>query len=746
MKKNRSKVINKAVAALLIVVQICSFTNFPVLAAELKELTSARHGIVLDDESADPESTEAPAVESEPVSEEPGETADDPAEDLPGTDEPAPEEPVPDEPVTGDPDGEDPDPAEPTEPGDGTTEPDVTPEPEEEPSVEPGPAMPAAHFTGVANRVTAEVDAPEGAFPEGTTMKVVAVRDKEVIANVAEAADSDVSDVVALDISFWYNGVEIEPQQPINVKLTSAKIEQADEAKIVHVDDSGEAKVIEEAEISGKTAEFSSDMFSVYAVIVTLVPRLTVVFKNGDTELASPIIKEADTAEEVEEIIYDPGVGAIGAGQVFNGWTTDEEYTNESTFLTIDQVRTAAMSTVAGLDSDATVTYYAGIFNQYTVTYVDGGGITVGAEVAETPSRLTEAPYTVNQGYNTDDTHNFEGWIAIDGSSNIKDYPAGAQTETVGEETVYYYTNGTEITLTGNVKFSVEAPEGHWLVFDENGKGATYNAPRFIKSGETTSDADLLEMVRNGYTFGGWYKDAACTAGNEFTFGGTISETTTIYAKWTAIESAPYTVIIWKQNVAGDDYDFVEAVRASGNVNTTPTAVNTSNGRVTGATYNGETGFHYKNTDQASKTITPEGNTVVNVYYDRNEYTLKFQIYDYVYTPTTSTSNNQTQYGLVDGQYVALTRHGRNNNYYWTYGDTYWSEGTRYEGTRYTRSWDRSWQTIKEVTALYGQNIRNYFPIVGTNGVTYTGASWQPNGSSIFNNNNYILLNLSHQL
>jgi hypothetical protein len=46
---------------------------------------------------------------------------------------------------------------------------------------------------------------------------------------------------------------------------------------------------------------------------------------------------------------------------------------------------------------------------------------------------------------------------------------------------------------------------------------------------------------------------------------------------------------------------------------------------VEGATYKGENGFSFKSTDQASKTVITEGSTVVNVYYDRNEYTLTFQ-------------------------------------------------------------------------------------------------------------------------
>ena len=52
------------------------------------------------------------------------------------------------------------------------------------------------------------------------------------------------------------------------------------------------------------------------------------------------------------------------------------------------------------------------------------------------------------------------------------------------------------------------------------------------------------------------------------------------------------------------------------------------------------------------------------------------------YVPTNN--NNGTQYGLVDGEYVQLTRRGGGtyfNPYYWTYGN----QQTRYDGVRYTR-------------------------------------------------------------
>ena len=52
----------------------------------------------------------------------------------------------------------------------------------------------------------------------------------------------------------------------------------------------------------------------------------------------------------------------------------------------------------------------------------------------------------------------------------------------------------------------------------------------------------------------------------------------------------------------------------------------------------------------------------------------------YVYTSSSATDEHG-MYGLVDDEYVALTRHGKKNNYTWTYGDN-----VSYTGTRYTRA------------------------------------------------------------
>ena len=746
---------------------------------------------------AQPKAEPAPAAEPEPPAEEPEAPVEAPVE------EPAAEEPA-EEPVEA--------PAAPTE------EPEApAPEPEA-PAAEPAPEAPAEELSPAivqelkVGKLTVSIDAEPGAFPEGTKVKAKKADLKDVQKSVDDAEDVSGKVLVAVDITFTLKGEELQPAEGKSVKVSISAPELKDKARkaaVVHIDgetDKAE-KVGDVEEVKADEVAFEAEKFSVYAVIETYVPRLTLVFHNGAEQLPTMIIKAADTADEVDEIIYEPGSGIVPEGEVFKGWTTDENYTKDSVTYSIDEVKTNSMAAVAALTEDETVNYYPAIFKQFVVTYVDSKGITIGTEVLEVPSRLTEGEYTVNQGYTTDDSHNFDGWF-VDAAS-VASITDPANVVPIGDEDddPTLFSNGTAITIQGNVNFTVSAPEGHWLVFDENGKGGTYNAPRFVLSGENTNGEGLLEMVRNGYTFGGWYTDAACTDGNEFSFGGPISDTTTIYAKWNAKTQADYTVLIWKQNVRGEDdngkklYDFVEAVHVTNaQVGSTPDRVNTTTGAVTGATKTIGSGFHFSSTDQADQEVKPEGSTVVNVYWDRDEYTLRFQIQAYTYT-----ENANGTYGLVDGEYVQLqsttiytynngadlytgtyfyqqTTERANNSYgiinnevvgplnrsgnNYSYNGTPYS-GTRYyrntsfnnntynlgfvdgqmvrvaqgtqmtlngepyTGTRYNRSNTQTWQDIQTVTALYEQPVGEYFPIVGSNGVTYDqGERWDPQSTS----------------
>lgn len=501
----------------------------------------------------------------------------------------------------------------------------------------------------------------------------------QALETVQNETDKEIklTDARFFDITFSTEAGEVEPTGPVSVSIKYRKAieaESSDDVHVLHFDDNDNAAPqVMDIETDGRgekvdEVSFATEGFSVYAVIGTgetgNEARATVNFigANGDT-IATMYVKNSDSLDDLETIVYDPGAGALDDGYAFYGWTLDKDYTAKTTGKTIAQVR----EDLAALDitEGDVVNYYAIILTQYTVEFLDSTAtVSVGSGSVLVRKVGDEATYNVNMGYPTDDTHNFEGWLVEDGLANITD-PSGTTADTL-------FANNTDIKIKGNITFKAKAPAGHWLVFDENGRGATYNAPRFFENNEETDDEGLLEMVRNGYTFGGWYTDSACTEGNEFTFGGLLEDKTIIYAKWTAITTAPYTILIWKQNLNADGYDFEQSVSLSGTVGSTVNTVtqqgsgDNAYARINGTNYQ-YTGFHLDNFDQNVE-IVPEGNAVVNVYYNRTSYTLTFR---------------QSRTGTV----------------------------------------------YKTITALYGQYIGDNFPI-SVNGDTTS--RWEPQNTSLF--------------
>ncbi|WP_035773631.1 InlB B-repeat-containing protein, partial [Butyrivibrio sp. VCD2006] len=631
--------------------------------------------------------------------------------------------------------------------------------------------MPALSVSDVhAGGMIVSVSAEEGVFPDGTEVSITGISDAQAFETAKDELGGDVKAAKGVDITFNYKGNEIQPADDryVHVSLKLDEALEGDTFKVLH-DHDGEVEQIsanietEEANSDPQDdtkvateVSFDSNQFSVYIVVseetVDNDSRLNVKFMNGSTELASVFVKKSDLeagtdgVNHFNDIIYDPGVGTLGENVMFRGWTQNADYTTETPELDIDGVRSEISAKLnEGVAEGESVTYYAMLFKAYTVSYLDDRNASMGS--SEIKFRADNSDdyqnYTVDMNYTpSDEEHNFEGWFVSVGTDNIEGYDPSANNN---KGTLYQ--NGNNIRIKGNVVFSVNAPEGHWLVFDENGKGATYNAPQFVKSGSVTqAPCDDADMVRLGYTFGGWYdskenanahaENPSVTTG-EFSFGNTISEKTTVYASWIPTTNANYTVLIWKQNIDGDGYDFVKALTLSGRVGSAINAVssggsgNNAYAIINGENYDKYTGFHYASNDQSGKTIAPEGTTVVNVYYDRNQHKLTFQVYvsgTYVISEGDN-DDDPEKYGLINGSYTRVYWHNgqfctRSGS--WLFGYNY----TAYYGTVYTYG---GWVTIKEITALYGQSISDQFPIVGTDGVTYTAARWKPQSSSTYN-------------
>ncbi len=212
--------------------------------------------------------------------------------------------------------------------------------PDEAGAAQPEIAYPAQTFEGHTDYVKVSVTAPEGAFPEGTTMTVADVEDEKTITDIEEKVSEDfveVKRVHAVDISFWNGETEIEPLVPISVVISVAEIEEQQDAVVVHVDNEGATEVVEsqseapagETEVTAEmpaseagsapsdageqgaeqpaedsesseeeqteAVAFSADSFSVYAVVVTETIETKYIDAEGETwNISVGFTKEAN--------------------------------------------------------------------------------------------------------------------------------------------------------------------------------------------------------------------------------------------------------------------------------------------------------------------------------------------------------------------------------------------------------------------------------------------------------------------
>ena len=516
----------------------------------------------------------------------------------------------------------------------------------------------------------------QGAVANRTISKQVSATRVSVTGQMPQAAQVTVTQVQrsavqgkqvkgAYDITIKNGTAKWQPAagQPAMVTISDANFVDGEYMDVYHEGANGPEFVATVSPENGKIT-FPARSFSVYIVTETgQDARLKVNFYQNSDQVTNnnPVViyvKKADiTGGHYNSIVYDPGAGTLASGVTFFGWVEDKpnytiEDTAAATALTIAEIRAEVQTKLNGSFSDGDeVNYYAMLFKTYIVSYYDGSPATLGSDnlFFRADATQTQYPYQISRTYvPTSSEYNFMGWV-------VKDETPSTAANIVNPQTDGLYEFGDNITIQGNVNFSVDEEQGHWLVFDENGKGATYNAPQFVKNGDVTSDADLLPMTRPGYTFGGWYKEPECTTA--FTFGGELTERTIIYAKWTAHTTADYSVIVWMQKLTDQsnannpnaDYDFGQTFRIEdGAVGTHPNVVGGTAG-ASSVTIDGhsvsEQGFHYASTDQATVTITPEGTSVVNVYLDRDVITLNF------YTRPNNTGNNWSITTTMSGRY-----------------------------------------------------------------------------------------------
>ena len=143
-------------------------------------------------------------------------------------------------------------------------------EPEGEPAEEPIEEntdeleMPVFDYSGSCAGVTAAIYAEEGVLPEGTTVELAPLSDAQIAAAVS-VLGCEVSDILGLDITFIYNGEEIQPSGNVAVSFTAAEIADVDVTSVYHVGDDGAVNEVAASQ-EGSSLGFTTDSFSGYLV------------------------------------------------------------------------------------------------------------------------------------------------------------------------------------------------------------------------------------------------------------------------------------------------------------------------------------------------------------------------------------------------------------------------------------------------------------------------------------------------
>ena len=139
----------------------------------------------------------------------------------------------------------------------------------------------------------------------------------------------------------------------------------------------------------------------------------------------------------------------------------------------------------------------------YTVNFDSQGGSAVDSIPADHGSKIAAPAEPVLEGYT------FGGWFKEAECTTAWDFDV----DTVIADTILY------------AKWTINA---YTVTFDSQGGSAVDSIPADYGS-EITAPA---EPILEGYTFGGWFKEAACTTAWDFT-NDTVTADITLYAKWT---------------------------------------------------------------------------------------------------------------------------------------------------------------------------------------------------------------------
>ena len=348
-------------------------------------------------------------------------------------------------------------------------------------------------------------------------------------------------------------------------------------------------------------------------------PEYTVTFVVGEGKFPVTVAENADAAVPAAANAAITDYEAANK-QVFIGW--DKGYTSivADTEVTAQFAAATAPLTIHYKDTDGNQlrASYEAVFAigaPYSVDSPEIQGYVVESGKETVSGTMAAGGVTVDVEYSvTDAKYTVQHYVEqIDGSF-IKEAEEtfSAQTGTTVTAVAKSYEGCTApspmpsamVAAEGTVIAVYYTRNTYTVSFDANG-GSYVSSIFDVKHGAKV--AAPAEPTRAGYTFAGWLNGETA-----FDFINTpVTGNLTLTAKW-GPKLVNYTVVYWQENADDDGYSYVETATKQGYAGSE-------------ATFDEKDYAHFVVSENSDyKLISGDGSTILNVYYDREEYTLTF--------------------------------------------------------------------------------------------------------------------------
>ncbi len=545
-----------------------------------------------------------------------------------------------------------------------------------------------------------------GMLPEGATVSAYPVEISIDGITVLAAYDITITDA---------EGNEFQPtDSPLLVSIATSAIADAlnDEADLVvyHLEDAAaEPEQIAILATEDGAVEFEADSFSIYVVGEndelyeeggeTRHYVYTVNFYIEDMS-ADPISSQTLSAGET---IVVPGVPEVEHA-IFAGWYSEPNGQGTHYDFTESQ-------TLPAISEDTELDLFAHYNEAYYVYYMELSLEEQELTGSDDPVFHTEV-YSFGDELDTStatDLYREMGYLGA--TQAVIDW-------------VDADGNSAPATVTDDIELYPVIENAYWIYFNVGEGMNTSVDPQWVLANETTI-GELPDASCAGYSFDGWYTDenyttqvTASTTLASLGLGEYMNDSVTLYAKWTPDQVA-YTVNIWRQKAtdgqtgidqktytAGesyddfiDYYDFAESYHVTADASTLyagdSLADVTPNDRSSflysytqyGTINDNEStyyGFEYatdrtQNNVRSITSVAADGNTVINIFYDRVTITWTFGSGNSARTLIGLYGTNCAQGDDPAGDYNDWTSAGNGNLWHYSSGGS--SRNMTFEAT-----------------------------------------------------------------